>query len=346
MDILERYLQAVKFWLPRSQQQDIIAELRDELSSQIEDQESALGRPLTDDELNSIIQKCGHPMLVSSRFLPQNNLIGPVLFPVYVFVLKMVALCYLLPWFVVWTAMVIFLPSYRAEHPGLQLPWTLHALWNLGLYLGAFITLGFAIADKVMVRNKWLENWDPRHLPPAVKREMRKYRQPRFESMAGLVFGLLMLIAWLAIPRFSLQLWAPTPNVTGLILAPGLRTYYMPVLLLMLVEIAMYCWMLFRANWTWLPPAVRLVTTAIALGLLKSVMKVYPYLVLVHSGNATAHDVQGAAALNQIIQWSAISTGIGFTVALIIYAVQCARHLRRWMSDSGKTATLSNSQVL
>lgn len=29
MELLDRYLQAVKFWLPKKQQQDIIAELSD-----------------------------------------------------------------------------------------------------------------------------------------------------------------------------------------------------------------------------------------------------------------------------------------------------------------------------
>ena len=45
MELLDRYLQAVRFWLPKAQQNDIIAELGDDIRSQIEDKESALGRP-------------------------------------------------------------------------------------------------------------------------------------------------------------------------------------------------------------------------------------------------------------------------------------------------------------
>jgi hypothetical protein len=33
MELIEKYLQAVKFWLPSSQEQDIAAELRDDLRS-------------------------------------------------------------------------------------------------------------------------------------------------------------------------------------------------------------------------------------------------------------------------------------------------------------------------
>ena len=42
MELLDRYLQAVRFWLPRAEQDDMIAELRDDLNSQIEDRESSL----------------------------------------------------------------------------------------------------------------------------------------------------------------------------------------------------------------------------------------------------------------------------------------------------------------
>ena len=44
MELLDRYLQAVRFWLPRKQQDDIIAELGDDLRSQIEEREASLGR--------------------------------------------------------------------------------------------------------------------------------------------------------------------------------------------------------------------------------------------------------------------------------------------------------------
>src|SRR5689334_21155144 len=72
MELLERYLQAVRFWLPRSQQHDMIEELRDDLRSQIEDREAELGRTLNDAELQAIIRQCGPPMLVASRYLPQT----------------------------------------------------------------------------------------------------------------------------------------------------------------------------------------------------------------------------------------------------------------------------------
>ena len=37
MELIDRYLQAVKFWLPKNQRQDIIAELSEYLRSQFEE---------------------------------------------------------------------------------------------------------------------------------------------------------------------------------------------------------------------------------------------------------------------------------------------------------------------
>ena len=43
MEMIDRYLQAVKFSLPRAQRDDIIKELRDSILSQIEEKEAVLG---------------------------------------------------------------------------------------------------------------------------------------------------------------------------------------------------------------------------------------------------------------------------------------------------------------
>ncbi|PYT25011.1 MAG: hypothetical protein DMG57_26720 [Acidobacteria bacterium] len=42
MALLDRYLQAVKFWLPKAQKQDIIAELSEDIRSQIDEKEIEL----------------------------------------------------------------------------------------------------------------------------------------------------------------------------------------------------------------------------------------------------------------------------------------------------------------
>jgi len=50
MEMIDRYLQAVKFALSPAQRDDIIKELRDSILSQVEEKEATLGRPLNEDE--------------------------------------------------------------------------------------------------------------------------------------------------------------------------------------------------------------------------------------------------------------------------------------------------------
>ena len=61
MDLLDRYLQAVRFWLPAKQKHDIIAELSEDLHSQIDENEAALGRPLNEDEQVDLLKRLGPP---------------------------------------------------------------------------------------------------------------------------------------------------------------------------------------------------------------------------------------------------------------------------------------------
>jgi hypothetical protein len=59
MELLDRYLQAVRKRLPWQRQDDIIAELRVNLEAQLEDKEAELGRPLPQ-------QEAGWPRAISA----------------------------------------------------------------------------------------------------------------------------------------------------------------------------------------------------------------------------------------------------------------------------------------
>ena len=83
MELIDRYLQAVRFWLPKTKsQEDVLAELGEDLRSQIEAKESEVGRPLDKNEVGEILKHCGAPMSVAARLAPKRYLIGPTLFPI------------------------------------------------------------------------------------------------------------------------------------------------------------------------------------------------------------------------------------------------------------------------
>ena len=90
MDLLRSYVKAVRRYLPRGQRDDIIAELSEDLRSQIEEREAELDRPLRDEEQMALFQAYGDPMIVARRYRQKGmslslgwELIGPELFPMY-----------------------------------------------------------------------------------------------------------------------------------------------------------------------------------------------------------------------------------------------------------------------
>ena len=90
MELLERYLQAVRGYLLRNRRDDIVKELGGNILSQMEDKAAELGRPLNEDEQVIILKQHGHPLVAAARYrrLPLQQLIGPTLFPLYWYMLQ------------------------------------------------------------------------------------------------------------------------------------------------------------------------------------------------------------------------------------------------------------------
>ena len=205
MELIERYLQAVKFGLPKRQRDDIIAELSEDIYAQIEERETALGRKLTEAEVEEILKQRGHPLLVANRFLPQESLIGPVYFPIYRFVLKIFAYGYLLPATLVWIGLMIFSPSYRFEqtHPS----W-FHAFASLFSYLWFTfclvvvpLTIAFVVLERQQARVRYFDHWNPGKLPPVRNLNLI----PRHSSAIAVAFNLIFFVLW-AVYAHSLEM--------------------------------------------------------------------------------------------------------------------------------------------
>jgi hypothetical protein len=258
MDLLERYLQAVKFWLPKSQQDDIVTELSEDLRSQIEEQESQVGRKLTQPEVEAILKKRGRPVLVANKYLPQQYLIGPVLFPIYKFVLKIAALCYLVPWFLVWIGFLSFDPRYRATHVvGRDLIAAWGSLWLSAIVMVGSVTIAFALLERL--RPAFLEDWDPSRLP-----RIRDTKQiPRYTSVFGAVANVIFLGWWLN------GMWSLTifdHSGVRIVLTSKWETIFWVIALLSMATIAMFAVSFFRPYWTPLRAGIRLVLDAAGAG--------------------------------------------------------------------------------
>jgi hypothetical protein len=253
MDLLDRYLQAVKFWLPKAQQDDIVAELSADIHSQIEEQETELGRRLNEAEMEAILKKRPAPLLMATRYLPQRYLIGPVLFPVYLFVLKIVTLCYLVPWILVWVALISFNPRYRAAHSvsgDLFGGWG--SFWLTAFFMIGIVTTVFAVLERKQSWSSSLEHWEPRKLPP-VRNPMHI---PRSDSVVELAANLVFIV-W-CVDR----MWSRTVfDFSGvrIVLAPGWQVFVWAFLMLALLQVVLSAANLLHPHWTPLRSGSRLV---------------------------------------------------------------------------------------
>ena len=241
MPILERYLNAIEFWLPGDQRQDIIAEISEDLNSQIEDQQSALGRQLSDSELAALLKRRGRPVLVANSYRPQQSLIGPIWFPAYVFVLKIVGLCYVLPW------SIVFVIVHRVQHPGLHWEATFLAawgtVWTVAFVAVGIVTLIFALLQWTETRTHFLENWNPRQLPPV----RDPYKIPLSTSITDLVANLVFLFWWIACAGSPLLVYGSTFELA---LAPVRVYFFWGWLVIALLQIALAAVNLRNRYWT------------------------------------------------------------------------------------------------
>ena len=193
MELLDRYVAAVKSSLPSAQRDDIAAEICAELEAQVEDREQQLGRPLTPDEAAEILKRYGHPRIVASRYCTTQYLIGPMLLPFYWNVLKIVLLATTLLAFAAASAKTI---AFGA--PAVQIAAAWGTFWTTMLAGVGAVTIIFAIIERTAQGSSggsiWLERWNPRTLAPAAV-----YDRPRFSTL-GATFELLfniVALGWL-----------------------------------------------------------------------------------------------------------------------------------------------------
>jgi hypothetical protein len=260
MELVDRYLYAVKFWLPRNQKDDIIAELSEDLRSQIEERETELGHKLADAEVESILKRCGSPMAVAGRYLPQQWLIGPTLFPIYHVIIRSLIFYFLLPWLLLWLGITIFSPDFRADHPGAALFASLEPWWLACTYSLFFNTLAFALLDRSQMRSRVVNNWNPRALPA----ELDDSRISRGETIFELTVAVAGLTIWVQLDAFHRVF-----HVFGLtiILSVLWPYFFWALVVLSLAGIALSCMNLSHPHWTRLSASLRLGIDVCSFGL-------------------------------------------------------------------------------
>jgi hypothetical protein len=268
MDLVDRYVAAVKRHLPANMQDDIVNELTDDILSQIRDKEDALGRPLDESEQEALLKQYGHPYLLATRYRPQQYLIGPTLFPFYFPAMKIgLGLAFAVQ------VIVAFSIGVAQQTPARIVP-HIFRFPEVALHVAFWVTLSFAVADRFHAKLNIFDKWSPRTLP-AVSR-----RSPP-ASRGNLVFELVVTIIfigwWLSIPSYPFLMLGPAASY--LQLSPSWSRLYYPALIPSLASVLLATVAVVRPAWIWMARVRPLVIDVLFLGVLSAALNAGDLLV-------------------------------------------------------------------
>lgn len=319
MELLNRYLEAVRRHLPWRRQDDIIAELRANLESQLEDKEAEVGRKMTDAEMEAWLKQFGSPLQVAARYQPEQYLIGPALFPTYRYVLRLV---------VGWSAAIYAIAktvdiSIRGAGPEALADAALHLPWTL-FTTAAMITLIFALVErsKAKIPGKLEQaamdsDWpNLAALPPEARHVIEKRPKSYGQAIAEVIFGWVLLVWLLLVPHYPYLLMGPGAiylEVTPFQLTHVWWIFYWCIVALNVVELTWRIVDLLRDRWQGPHTTQHLVKKVFGLVPLVVVLSVPGHTLVMLKDPA---DVVNAATAAQINHWA--YTGFEVVAAITI----------------------------
>jgi hypothetical protein len=319
MDLLDRYLAAVAALLPKTQREDIVAELRDTLLNQMEEKEAELGRPLTAKEREAVLKAFGHPIAVAGRFGTTRSLIGPELYPFYMFGVKAL---------LVVAAVVSAIPVVISivTEPGA-------AAGGLARFVSGFLSTGFTMIGVATVLGVAFERgWIPRtgftdwkvaDLPVldalgTTRKGLfnKSALERRFEALLEVILTALFILWWTGLVQAP---WSD--HITGgdMVLqpAPVWATLYWPILAMAGLQLVSSLVGLLRPAWVRARAALELAGSAAGLAL-ATVLLQAGRLVVVASDGARGADAEAIAGLQQALDLSFHLTTVAMIVVFVV----------------------------
>lgn len=183
MNLIERYLQAIGRELPTNKREDILKELRSSLYDALEGE----GEP-TEERVAAMIQEMGSPREVAASYYPAGQyMIGPVLYPTFLMVVKIVVT-------VILTVQVLATAlSFAVEQNLAQalLREFGDLFTSLPLVVG-YVVLIFWGIQRLGVQPESEKPFNPRDLPP-----LESVAEPvsRFEQIFSIIVNVVVLAA-------------------------------------------------------------------------------------------------------------------------------------------------------
>lgn len=188
-NLLERYLLGVRRALSGKSRDDIAEEIRSFLLDNLESRFS-VSEEISETQLQEVLSEMGSPHKLAAQFSTQRHLIGPRWYPTYLMVLRIIV-----P--VVMGALTIsFIIRLFIENDAFTALEYLGAIWNGTFMSAAFVTLVFAILERVnegkaLSELEEFEKFDASDLPELSEMDKKP-------SIAGTIFEIVMGVVGLA----------------------------------------------------------------------------------------------------------------------------------------------------
>ena len=268
MKLIDRYAAQVGKHLPAKTREDIERELKSTLEDMLEDRSQKLGRPVDEALELELLKEYGAPDKVAETYHSSRYLIGPRLYPMFTFVLKIV--------FTVLSALALVglvVALSKVGFAGREFAQTL--MQTASGYVGGAITafgnivIVFAILDRVLPDSeikglKTDQEWDPATLlkeqdPDAVKRG---------ELIGEIIFTFIALV--------MINFY---PQILGLSFSVDGEWFFVPMFsdaffrflpwinLTFLAEIILDLYLLRRNNWSAITSVAKIIVEAASLAI-------------------------------------------------------------------------------
>ena len=243
MQPVDRYLNNLAKLLPAEQREDILRELSEDIRSELEDKESALGRPLTEAEQFELLKRRGNPLEIAAGYTSNKGTlafgpqwIGPVLFPFYVRVLTFnLGLTFLIVGAIFAAISLSGQPIHFAEIIS-------SVILQLFIQLTA-VTVIFALVEKHLSHQRYdLSKQDfektfrtvvEKRIQEKIQKKMREVS--RFDSIAVLIATAVALLWMQSIWSNPFLVFGPAASQIAL--APVWHRIYFPTVLILLATL-------------------------------------------------------------------------------------------------------------
>jgi hypothetical protein len=247
MNLIDKYIAEVGKHLPRKNRADIEAEIRSTLEDMLDERTQDKG-PANEATVMELLKEYGAPREVAATYKTHQYLIGPRMFPIFEFVIRIV--------FAVVLGVSLLGLGVALTKTGFSGSEFASALWEwftglLGGLIAAFgnVVLVFTIIERTPIADKYdkdFNEWDPEEL----KREPDPDKIDLPDHIATIIFTVLGLVVLNLYPNLFVIGFVKDGSWVSMPILTDVFFRYLPWINVMgLLQIAFHAFMLRQRDW-------------------------------------------------------------------------------------------------